>query len=87
MSSFTYLKNLPVDFLKIDGYFVRDIVDDSIDSAMVEAVNKVGQVMGIHTIAEFVESEAILDRLRIIGVDYVQGYYIAKPLPIQALSG
>ena len=87
MSSFTYLKNLPVDFLKIDGYFVRDIVDDSIDSAMVEAVNKVGQVMGIHTIAEFVESEAILDRLRIIGVDYVQGYYIAKPIPIQALSG
>jgi diguanylate cyclase (GGDEF)-like protein/PAS domain S-box-containing protein len=85
MSSFAYLKNLPVDFLKIDGHFVRDIVDDLIDAAMVEAVNKVGQVMGIKTIAEFVENEAIFHKLQSIGVDFAQGYAIAKPMPISKL--
>ena len=85
MSSFTYLKNLPVDFLKIDGHFVRDIGNDNIDAAMVEAVNKVGHVMGIKTIAEFVESEAILHRLQHIGVDFAQGYAIAKPRPLENL--
>jgi two-component system CheB/CheR fusion protein len=85
MSSFAYLKNLPVDFLKIDGHFVRDIVGDNIDAAMVEAVNKVGQVMGIKTIAEFVENDEILRKLQSIGVDYAQGYAIAKPVPIAGL--
>ncbi|MEJ2359857.1 MAG: EAL domain-containing protein [Gammaproteobacteria bacterium] len=85
MSSFAYLKNLPVDFLKIDGYFVRDIISDRIDAAMVEAVNKVGQVMGIKTIAEFVENDEILAKLRAIGIDYVQGYGIAKPAAIDEL--
>ena len=85
MSSFAYLKNLPVDFLKIDGHFVRDIVEDEIDFAMVKAVNQVGQVMGIKTIAEFVENDAILGRLRNIGVDYVQGYGIAEPRPLDEL--
>ena len=85
MSSFAYLKNLPVDFLKIDGHFVRDIVEDEIDFAMVKAVNQVGQVMGIKTIAEFVENDAILGRLRSIGVDYVQGYGIAEPRPLDEL--
>lgn len=81
MSSFTYLKNLPVDYLKIDGQFVKDIVDDPTDLAMTEAINRVGQVMGIQTIAEFVENDAILDKLRMLGVNYAQGYGIAKPRP------
>jgi diguanylate cyclase (GGDEF)-like protein/PAS domain S-box-containing protein len=79
MSSFTYLKHLPVDYLKIDGEFVKDMVDDPIDHAMVEAINSIGHVMHIETIAEFVENNAILDALRKIGVDYAQGYGIEKP--------
>ncbi len=84
MSSFAYLKNLPVDFLKIDGHFVRDIASDRIDAAMVEAVNKVGQMMGIKTIAEFVENDEIFEILDSIGVDFAQGYAVAKPVPISS---
>jgi EAL domain-containing protein (putative c-di-GMP-specific phosphodiesterase class I) len=83
MSSFAYLKNLPVDFLKIDGNFIRDIVLDPVDRAMVEAINQVGHVMGLQTIAEFVENDAIMKQLRHIGVDYAQGFGIAKPQPLQ----
>ncbi len=79
MSSFAYLKHLPVDHLKIDGAFVRDIVDDPIDRAMVEAINKVGHVMGITTIAECVETPQTLAILEEIGVDYAQGFAIARP--------
>ncbi|MBF2001611.1 MAG: EAL domain-containing protein [Synechococcales cyanobacterium M58_A2018_015] len=79
MSSFAYLKTLPVDYLKIDGNFVKDIVVDPVDSAMVECINRVGHVIGIRTIAEFVENEAILKKLRDLGVDYAQGYGIAEP--------
>lgn len=81
MSSFAYLKYLPVDFLKIDGGFVKDMLNDRIDRAMVEAINKVGQVMGLETIAEYVESEQIRQVLREIGVHYVQGYAIGRPEP------
>ncbi|MEQ1528068.1 MAG: EAL domain-containing protein [Methylococcales bacterium] len=81
MSSFTYLKNLPVDYLKIDGYFVKTILDNKIDHAMVQAINQIGQVMGLKTIAEFVENNAILAELKNIGVNYGQGYGIAKPEP------
>ncbi|WON72758.1 EAL domain-containing protein [Nitrosospira sp. Is2] len=79
MSSFTYLKRLPVDYLKIDGEFVKDMMDDPIDQAMVEAINSIGHVMNIKTIAEFVENDAILGALERIGVDYAQGYGIEKP--------
>jgi diguanylate cyclase (GGDEF)-like protein len=81
VSSFAYLKNLAVDNLKIDGSFVKDIVEDPIDDAMVQAINQIGHVMGLRTTAEFVENDAILTRLREIGVDYAQGYGIHKPEP------
>jgi EAL domain-containing protein (putative c-di-GMP-specific phosphodiesterase class I) len=81
MSSFAYLKHLPVDFLKIDGGFVKDMADDPIDRAMVEAINSVGHVMGKQTIAEFVDGERVIRLLREMGVDFAQGYGVAKPRP------
>ena len=81
LSSFAYLKNLPVDFLKIDGLFVKDMLKDWLDLAMVKSINEIGQVMGKQTIAEFVESDAILEKLREIGIDYAQGYGIKRPRP------
>jgi diguanylate cyclase (GGDEF)-like protein len=81
MSSFAYLKHLPVDFLKIDGGFVKDMADDPIDRAMVEAINSIGHVMGKQTIAEFVDGERVIRLLREIGVDFAQGYGVAKPRP------
>ncbi len=85
MSSFSYLKNLPVDYLKIDGAFVRDMIQDPIDRAFVEAINRIGQVMGKETIAEFVENDAILGALDRIGVNFAQGYGIARPVPLDSL--
>ncbi|NHN39658.1 EAL domain-containing protein [Pseudomaricurvus alcaniphilus] len=82
LSSFAYLKNLAVDYLKIDGMFVKDIADDPIDLAMVKSINEIGQVMGKKTIAEFVENEEVLDVLRQLGVDYAQGYGIGVPKPL-----
>ncbi|MCR5857923.1 EAL domain-containing protein [Mesorhizobium sp. J428] len=82
MSSFGYLKKLPVDYLKIDGSFVKDIVEDNIDRAMVETIHRIGHITGKKTIAEFVENEAILAALREIGVDYAQGYGVAPPMPL-----
>lgn len=79
LSSFAYLKTLPVDYLKIDGAFVKDMVNDPIDRAMVKSINDVGHVMGKQIIAEFVENTDILDMLRDMGVDYAQGYGISRP--------
>ena len=81
MSSFAYLKHLPVDFLKIDGSFVKDMLDDPINRAMVEVINHIGHVMGKRTIAEFVETTQIEQALLEIGVDYAQGYVIERPQP------
>ena len=82
LSSFAYLKNLQVDVLKIDGMFVKDMLDDPIDAAMVSSINEIGHLMGLKTIAEFVESDEIMERLREIGVDFAQGYALGKPEPI-----
>jgi diguanylate cyclase (GGDEF)-like protein/PAS domain S-box-containing protein len=85
LSSFGYLKTLPVDYLKIDGGFVRDMVVDKVDRAMVESINQVGHVLGLKTIAEFAESEAVLMALEKAGVDYAQGSGIANPSPFSEI--
>ncbi|HEY1492227.1 MAG TPA: EAL domain-containing protein, partial [Steroidobacteraceae bacterium] len=85
VSSFVYLKTLPVDFLKIDGQFIAHITQDPINRSMVEAIGKVGRALGIATVAECVESEAVLAELKVIGIDYVQGFHLARPLPIEQL--
>ncbi|MDX1697745.1 MAG: EAL domain-containing protein, partial [Thiohalobacterales bacterium] len=83
LSSFGYLKNLPVDYLKIDGAFVRDMDTDDVNRAMVSAIQQLGKVMGIKTIAEFVESDGVLEMLAELGVDYAQGYAIGMPEPLE----
>ena len=87
LSSFTYLKNLKVDYLKIDGAFVRDIATNAIDRSMVEAIHRIGHQMGLQTVAEYVESDKTLALLRQIGVDYVQGNAIHSPEPLEILCG
>ncbi|HZC87686.1 MAG TPA: PAS domain S-box protein [Steroidobacteraceae bacterium] len=85
VSSFVYLKTLPVDFLKIDGQFISHITQDPVNRSMVEAISKVGRALGIATVAECVESAAVLAELRRIGVDFAQGFHLAPPLPIAQL--
>ena len=82
LSSFTYLKELDIDFLKIDGAFVRDILHDQKDHSIVEAITQLGRAMKMQTIAEFVESDEIMEKIKEIGVDYGQGYGIQKPKPL-----
>jgi len=86
LSSFAYLKNLPVDFLKIDGAFVKDIIIDPIDREIVKSIHQLAVVMGIKTIAEFVENDPTHELLKEIGVDYVQGYGIARPQPLEEIK-
>jgi diguanylate cyclase (GGDEF)-like protein/PAS domain S-box-containing protein len=86
LSSFAYLRNLPVNYLKIDGSFVRNIDSDRVNAAMVDAINQLGVVMGIRTIAEFVENDDIMNRLADIGIDYAQGYGVARPLPLEDMD-
>ncbi len=85
VSSFGYLKNLQVDYLKIDGQFVKDITKDPIDLEMVRSINNVGKALGIKTIAEFVETREIMKTLAELSVDYAQGYYVNKPFPMPDL--
>ena len=86
LSSFTYLKNLPVDYLKIDGQFIRNVAEDAVDESMVKAINQVGQAMGIETIAERVESRQVLDKLSELGIEFAQGYFIARPTSVQTFE-
>jgi diguanylate cyclase (GGDEF)-like protein len=85
LSSYSYLRNLPVDYLKIDGIFVKDIKNNPSDYAVVKSINEIGHFMGKKTIAEYVEDEEILEILREIGVDYAQGWGVGKKLPITTL--
>jgi EAL domain-containing protein (putative c-di-GMP-specific phosphodiesterase class I) len=79
LSSFMYLKTLPVDYLKIDGQFVENVNRDRVDRSMVEAISQVGRTMGIQTIAERVESAEVLAELARLGIGYAQGFHIAEP--------
>jgi len=85
-SSYTYLKKIPVDYLKIDGVFIRDIADSAHDFAMVKSINEMAHLLGKQTIAEYVESAAIQEKLLEIGIDYLQGYHIEKPIPLNTLQ-
>lgn len=85
MSSLTYLQQLPVDYIKIDGRFIRHILHDRVDDAIVRAIDNVATTIGIDTIAEHVESQAVLAHLAAIGVDYVQGFHTGRPAPIDQL--
>ena len=87
LSSFSYLKQLPVDYLKIDGHFIRQVHDDPIDRAMVEAIHAVGKALDIETIAEFVESQQTLDTLKTMGIDYAQGFLLGHPVPLTQAAG
>jgi EAL domain-containing protein (putative c-di-GMP-specific phosphodiesterase class I) len=86
LSSFAYLKNLQVDYLKIDGSIVRDIDTDEVNAAMVSSIHQLGRTMHIQTVAEFVETDAILKKLEDIGIDYAQGYGISRPGPLSGLQ-
>ena len=79
LSSYSYLRNLPVDYVKIDGVFVKDLHNNPSDYAVVRSINEIGHYLGKKTIAECVENDAILGQLREIGVDFAQGYFIEKP--------
>ncbi|ASG20517.1 EAL domain-containing protein [Nitrospirillum viridazoti] len=85
MASFAYLKHFQVDYLKIDGSFVKDMVNNPVDAAMVQAINGIGHVMGIQTIAEYVENDDISRLLAAVGIDYGQGYGLGRPVPLEAL--
>ena len=86
LSSFTYLKNLPVDYLKIDGQFIRNVAADAVDESMVRAINQVGKAMGIETIAERVETREVLDKLSELGIEFAQGYFIARPTSVKTFE-
>lgn len=83
LSSFSYLKAIPVDYLKIDGNFVKNILDSAMDCAIVEAINQIGHVVGLKTVAEFVENDRLNQRLRKMGVDYAQGFGLHRPEPMK----
>jgi Amt family ammonium transporter len=86
LSSFGYLKHLSVDYLKIDGIFIRELAQSPIDRAMVDSINTIGHIMGLKTVAEFVEDGATLEVLRQLGVDYAQGYHLGQPQPLESLG-
>jgi EAL domain-containing protein (putative c-di-GMP-specific phosphodiesterase class I) len=86
LSSFMFLKNLPVDYLKIDGQFMHNVAHDHIDRSLVEAIAQIGESMGIRTVAERVDSADVLARLAEVGIEYAQGHYIGAPQPVEMLE-
>ncbi len=86
LSSFTYLKNLPVSYVKIDGSFVRDMLNNPMDIAIVDAINQIGRVMGLETIAEYVENQGTLERLKLMGVTYAQGNFLHEPVALEQIT-
>src|SRR5690606_36302922 len=84
VSSFSYLKAFNVDYLKIDGSFVRDMDVDDMNAHFVESIHGLGKRLGLYTIAEFVETAGVVERLRRLGVDYVQGNFVGRPAPWHA---
>jgi diguanylate cyclase (GGDEF)-like protein len=86
MSSFSYLKTLPVDYVKIDGSFIKDIVFDPLGRAIVNSINEIAHTMNLQTIAEYVENQAIVEELQRLKIDYAQGFHICMPFPISELS-
>jgi diguanylate cyclase len=85
-SFFDYLKHLPVDLLKIDGQFVKNILDDPMNRAAVCCFRDVARICNIRTIAEFVETEEVLDELKMVGIDYAQGYHIHRPESLESIQ-
>jgi diguanylate cyclase (GGDEF)-like protein len=86
LSSFAYLRHLPFDEVKIDGMFVTNMIDDQVNTAIVEGMNHIGHKMNLRTVAEYVETKEISDKLKEIGIDYIQGYFIGKPEPIDDIA-
>jgi EAL domain-containing protein (putative c-di-GMP-specific phosphodiesterase class I) len=86
LASYGHLKNLPVDYIKIDGSFIKDVADDPAGLALVRSINEMGHLMGKRTIAEYVENDRIRECMRSIGVDYVQGYGVEKPRTLESLA-
>ncbi len=86
LSSFSSLKNLKIDFIKIDGALIRDVLDDVVDRAMIESINNMAHLLGIKTVAEFVDSEAVIQELKKIGLDYCQGYYLSEPVAMNVFT-
>jgi EAL domain-containing protein (putative c-di-GMP-specific phosphodiesterase class I) len=80
LANFSFIKNLDIDFIKIDGNLVRDISEDVIDNAMVASINNMCQLLGIQTIAECADSEPVIQALKSLGIDYAQGFYLGKPV-------
>jgi EAL domain-containing protein (putative c-di-GMP-specific phosphodiesterase class I) len=87
LSNFSLIKNLEIDFIKIDGNLVRDISEDAIDRAMVESINTMGHLLGIRTIAECADSESIIQALKSLGVDFAQGFYLGNPVSMDDVGG
>jgi diguanylate cyclase (GGDEF)-like protein/PAS domain S-box-containing protein len=86
LSSFNYLKKLPIDYIKIGGAFIQNLMDSPLDYTIVESINQIGHILGIRTIAEVVENETVFEVIRKIGIDYGQGFWFGKPQPIECLA-
>ena len=85
-SSFAYLKYLAVDYIKIDGTFIKNVIDDPIDLEIISSIVKIAKTLDVKTVAEFVDKKEILNKVTELGVDYAQGFLLSKPGPLPALG-